>query len=431
MPITYAVWRRGLRARLRRGFSVGSGSTSKRPPMQDPSTLSGRFSILDPRTAAKRLAPLPDGQIAVILADMHVGYAVEILEEFPPDRRTRIAAATPFGQGQLWIAGHSYPEGTVGRLMERPPAVFREDATIAKVVASLRETIKRQMVVYVFVTSADGLLVGVVAFRELLFARPEQTLGEIMLRDPFHLRADADLVVAMRDVLTRHYPVYPVCDESRRLLGMVKGQVLFEQQAFEISAQAGAIVGVDSEERIATPWLLSLKMRHPWLQINLLTAFAAAAVVGYYEATIQQVVVLAVFLPVLMGQCGNLGSQSLAVTLRGMTLNELRAGQTLRHTTKEGMLGLFNGFLTGLVAAVAMYVLAWQQGNHLAFELAGVLLIAMTLACALSGASGALIPVILRRLGADPVTASGILLTTATDVVSMGLFLGLAAWWLF
>ena len=112
--------------------------------------------------------------------------------------------------------------------------------------------------------------------------------------------------------------------ESGRLVGMVRGQALFERQAFEISAQAGSMVGVEKEERVGTHWWRSFRLRHPWLQLNLLTAFIAAAVVGVFQDTIDRIVVLAAFLPVLAGQSGNTGCQALAVTLRGMTLGELR-----------------------------------------------------------------------------------------------------------
>src|SRR5687768_17974367 len=167
---------------------------------------------LDPRSAAERLQDRDDAAIAGLLTALHIGHAVEILEEFPPDRRQRIAAATPFGQGQLWLQGHAYPEGTVGRLMERPPAVFAPVAVVAEVVEALREIVKQRMVTYIFVTEADGRLVGVVAFRELVFADPTQRLVDIMLREPFSLRPETPLVDAMREVVKRHYPVYPVCD---------------------------------------------------------------------------------------------------------------------------------------------------------------------------------------------------------------------------
>lgn len=381
---------------------------------------------LDPRSAAECLAASADGTIADLLAKLHIGHAVEILEEFEPDRRQRIAAATPFGQGQLWLQGHTYPEGTVGRLMERPPAVFAPGTTVGETVDTLREIVKQRMVIYVFVTESEGRLLGVVAFRELVFADPQQTLADIMLRDPFFLRPEQPLPDAMREVVKRHYPVYPVCDAAGRLLGLVKGQVMFEQQAFEISAQAGSMVGVEKEERLATPWSRSFKFRHPWLLINLLTVFAAAAVVGYFQATIDRIVVLAAFLPVLAGQCGNLGAQSLAVTIRGMTLGELRGMSLGRLMLKEAWLGLLNGSLTGLLAGAGMYFAARQQALDSPFGLGFITAAAMAIACLLSGLAGVVIPIVMRRFGFDPATASSIFLSTVTDISSMAFFLAFA-----
>jgi magnesium transporter len=201
---------------------------------------------------------------------------------------------------------------------------------------------------------------------------------------------------------------------------------MFEEQAFEISAQPGKMVGVDREERLATPWKRSLLFRHPWLQLNLLTAFLAAAVVGMFQDTIDRVVILALFLPVLAGQSGNTGCQALAVALRGLTLGELKPGKEKALVMKEGLLGLLNGGLVGLTAGLGMYVVATLQKNPSAPVLALIVFMAMIGSCVVSGISGALIPLTLRKLGADPATASSIFLTTATDVASMGLFLGLA-----
>jgi hypothetical protein len=269
------------------------------------SALFDSIRELDPNTAAERLAEQSDETIGRVLSELPPGRAIEVLGLLPAERHDAIAAAAPFGEGPVWLIGRHYEEGTVGRLMESAPAVFGHDTTIREVIAALRGIINERMVIYVFVTENDGTLVGVVAFRELLFATPEQKLSDVMLRHPFVLRPDMPLVEAMREVVTRHYPIYPVCDAQDRLLGMVRGQVLFEHQAFEISAQAGSMVGVEREERLATPWLRSLRLRHPWLQLNLLTAFVAAAVVGYFQGTLDQIVLLAVFLPVLAGQSGN------------------------------------------------------------------------------------------------------------------------------
>jgi magnesium transporter len=202
---------------------------------------------------------------------------------------------------------------------------------------------------------------------------------------------------------------------------------MFEAQAVELSAQAGEMVGVDKEERLATPWPRSLLFRHPWLQLNLLTAFVAAAVVGFFEPTLEKIVILAVFLPVLAGQSGNTGCQSLAVTIRALTLEEFQPGVFRRVLAKETLLGTINGAIVGLVAGAAMAAYAIHADAPQPLVLGLVVFLAMTGSCVASGMTGVLVPVTLQRLGADPATASSIFLTTATDVVSMGLFLWLAA----
>ena len=396
---------------------------------ETPRRLSDRVRELDHQGAADRLEDMADAAIAQTLSELGPGHAIDILEKFPAERRARIAAATSTaGEGEQWLKDWHYPEGSVGRLMEVTPAQFLPDTPVHDVVEAMREVIKRQLITYVFATDADGKLLGVVTFRELLYARPEQPLAEVMVHDPFFLRPETSLVDAMREVVTRHYPVYPVCDANGRLIGKVRGQVLFEQQAFDISAQAGSMVGVEKEERTTTPWSRALKFRHPWLQLNLLTAFIAAAVVGLFQEIVNHIVLLAVFLPVLSGQCSNTGCQALAVTLRGMTLNELRAGVARKLILKEAWLGFLNGILVGIVASIAMYTIARFEHNPHALILALITLIALSLSSVASGVAGAAVPLGLKRLGADPAMASSIFLTTATDVVSMGLFLGMATW---
>lgn len=389
-------------------------------------TLLAELRELDPQGGRDRLSAMTDDRIAQVLVALGPGHAMPILERFDAERRVHIAAETAAGQGEEWLKAGSYPENSVGRLVERAPAVFRPQTTVRDAVRVLRHAVKRQLITYVFVTEADGELVGVVTFRELLFASPDAALAEVMVPRPFYLRPEMPLGDAMNEVVTRHFPAYPICDDNGRLVGMVRGQVLFEQQAFEISAQAGSMVGVEKEERLATPWRRSIAFRHPWLQLNLLTAFIAAAVVGVFQDTIDRIVLLAVFIPVLSGQCSNTGCQALAVTLRGMTLGELKPGRANRQILKEAWLAFVNGVLVGVVAAIGMYGIAWLAEHPQAWLLAAITFVSMVGSCVISGAAGAAVPITLRRLGTDPATASSIFLTTATDVVSMGLFLGLA-----
>ena len=194
----------------------------------------------------------------------------------------------------------------------------------------------------------------------------------------------------------------------------------------ELSAQPGAMVGVKKDERLATPWYLSLKLRLPWLQLNLVASFVAAGVIGLFQETIDRLLILTMFLPVLAGQSGNTGSQALAVTLRGVFLGELELVKEKALVMKEALLGLLNGALVGLVAASCMYVVAAAKHMPNALMLGVVVFLAMISSCVISGALGAIMPLILKKLGADPVIASSIFLTTATNVASMGMLLGLA-----
>jgi magnesium transporter len=381
-----------------------------------------------PREAYELLQVHDDALIATVLDQMNPAMADDVLWEFPEERRERVLAAAPAWAREQWVRNHEFPEDSIGRMMEPTLAVFRPDLTAHQVITRLEQIVKRAFVTYGWIVDGAGKLQGVLVFRELLFAKPDAPIGEIMVKDPFVLRADMPVTDAMKEAIKRHYPVYPVCDAEGRLLGIVRGQRLFEQQAFEISAQAGTMVGVEKEERLGTPWLRSLKLRHPWLQLNLLTAFLAATVVGTFQDTIDQLVVLAVFLPVLAGQSGNTGCQALAVVLRAITLGELDKGRASRAVLKEACLGLANGTLVGATAGLAMWVYAGTQEGAPAVTLALVVMLAMMGSCTISGVSGAVVPVMLKRLGADPATASSIFLTTATDVASMGMFLSLASW---
>ncbi|MBK8093682.1 MAG: magnesium transporter [Verrucomicrobiaceae bacterium] len=396
--------------------------------MSDSSTA----SLLDqvrtsaPLEAADALEAAPDAEAAAVLQQLNPMVAQQVLHELGDERRCAILAAAPIEKARQWMLNRDYPEDSVGWLMEPPAAVFRPAMKVRDTIEALRRITRKVFITYGYVTDAANKLLGVLVMRDLMLAAPEATLAEVMLRDAFTLRPEMPLTEAMRIAVNRHYPVYPVCDEAGLLLGLVRGQSLFEARAIEISAQAGSMVGVEKEERLATPVMRSLRSRHPWLQINLITCFVAAAVVAFFQHTLDRLVILAAFLPVLAGQSGNTGCQTLAVTLRGITLGDLKSGSERALVLKEGLLGLFNGMLVGLTAGAGMYIYARLSGSGDAFSLACVVWLSMVASCFTSGLCGALIPLTLRRFGADPATASSIFLTTATDVVSMGVFLGLA-----
>jgi magnesium transporter len=330
-------------------------------------------------------------------------------------------------QSQASAALTEVTENTVGEIMDPALAVLPRTTTVEQAIAYLRNHETPHLITYLYVTDAEDKLIGLTVIRDLILARPDQTLAEVMLPEPFALTTDMELADAVKAAIHRHYPVYPVVDPDRHVIGVVRGWRLFERQAIEISAQSGQMVGVAKEERLYTGVWAAFKMRHHWLQVNLLTAFLAGFVVSLFEGTITQIVALAAFLPILAGQSGNTGCQALAITLRGITLGDMEGYSIRKLLLKELTLGAMNGFLTGIVAGAAMYWLSGSSGSsHEATMLALVILLAMTGACMASGLFGVLVPLALKKLGADPVTASSIFLTTGTDIAGMGLMLVLA-----
>ena len=401
-------------------------TSSQASPQEQPRTLKAEVKARSAQEAATFIAEHPAPEIASVLIELNPAFAQDILAELPGGLVDAVMQSVAPEVALQWQRNRTYEVNTIGRMMEPAYAVFQPTMTVAQTVERLRSLIKIAFITYGYVIAEDGRLLGIVTMRDLLFAADDTRLDAVMLRDAFTLKPQSPLNDAMKLVLDRHYPVYPVCDANGVLLGLVRGQAMFEEQAIEITAQVGSMVGVEKEERLATSIVQSFKYRHPWLQLNLVTAFVAGAVVAIFQDTVDRLVILAVFLPILAGQSGNTGCQALAVTLRGMTLGELKGGKERALVMKEAWLGFYNGSLTGLVAGLGMLIMAIYQGNPNAIVLALVVWLALVGACVISGICGALIPITLKRLKLDPATASSIFLTTATDVVSMGMLLGLA-----
>jgi magnesium transporter len=393
---------------------------------QASSSLASQIRALPPNEAAALVERVVPSEAVEALLQLNPAIVQDILGELESGPRRFIIASAPPEVADQWKRNKAYAKGTIGQLMEAPVSVFSPDMTVGDAVEALRPLVRSAFVTYVYVVDTDGKLGGLVTMRDLLFNDRKARLADVMLANPFALTPEMPVPDAMKLTVNRHYPQYPVTDAEGRLVGLARGAALFELEAFEITAQAGSMVGVEKEERASTSIQQSFKYRNPWLLINLLTAFAAGGVVAVFQGTLDKLVILATFLPVLAGQSGNTGCQALAVTVRGITLGDIKAGGGRALMSKEALLGLANGTVTGILCGIAMYLFAMSQSSPHALLLALVVTMAMIGSCAISGVSGALVPLVLKRLGADPATASSIIVTTATDVASMGLLLGLA-----
>jgi magnesium transporter len=271
-----------------------------------------------------------------------------------------------------------------------------------------------------YVVDDAGRLAGRVEMQDLALAERDRPLAEIM-HGVTAVARDLDPREEVVEILQREpITVLPVVNQAGRLLGVIRQAKLMAAVEEEASLDIQTMVGASPDERaLSRPWF-AVRKRLPWLQINLLTAFLAAAVVGVFESTIAQFTALAVLLPVVAGQSGNAGAQALAVTMRGLFLREISLRHWPKMVWKEAATGLVNGVAVAATAGIGVYVWSGQVG------LVWVICLAMVIAMVVAGLAGALVPILLHRFGQDPATASSIILTTVTDVVGFFSFLGIA-----
>jgi magnesium transporter len=227
----------------------------------------------------------------------------------------------------------------------------------------------------------------------------------------------------------RGFLALPVIDYDGRLVGVVKAQEILEASQLEAFEDLQKIVGAGADERALSSVKTVVRSRLPWLYVNLVTAFMAAAVVGMFEGMIEKVAALAVLLPIVAGQGGNTGAQSLAVVMRGLALREIIPGVKRRVIMKELLAGTINGVAVAIVTAVLVFAWRLSKGDptSVCVGLGAVIGVAMVANMGAAAFSGAAIPMILKALGRDPAQSASIFLTTVTDIVGFAAFLGLAS----
>lgn len=314
----------------------------------------------------------------------------------------------------------TYPEDSAGRIMTTDFLAFRADVKVKDAIGRIRSLAGRNPPTYAYVVDGEQRLLGVLNMRDLLVAPSDATVDSIMQRDVFAVDGFLARSELAYELSRRHFFAAPVLDAERRLLGVVRSDQLLRDAQHEATEDLQKMVGLGGDERPFSPVGFSVRARLPWLQINLATAFLAASVVGLFEDLIAQITVLAVFLPVVAGQGGNAGAQSLAVAIRGLVMREITPQNAKRLVLKEAWLGALNGVITGLVTAAVAWI--WKGNAYLGL----VIGLAMVVNLVAAGACGAAIPIVMKAVGRDPARSSNIILTTVTDCVGFFAFLGFA-----
>ncbi len=313
----------------------------------------------------------------------------------------------------------NYDENTAGFLMETILLSCSKDDTVNTVLEKLRK-LGDKRIITIYIIDEEQKLIGRVPVNYIAIANPEQQLHELMYA-AYSVDAMASREEVLAAIETHTLLQIPVVDIHNHLLGIIRNDSVLLASREEVSGDLQTMFGAGKEEHALSKTSFAVRKRLPWLQINLVTAFLASMVVGFFEDTIAKITILAIFLPVVAGQSGNTGSQALAVTIRGLALKEIRIGQWLRVAKKELLVGLINGVAVAITTGIVVFFWANSLG------IAVVIGISMILSMVIAGFAGAVIPIGLKAIGQDPATSSSIILTTVTDICGFLSFLGLAS----
>jgi len=384
------------------------------------------------RRAARTLRELPheilrqvfeavtDQRLAEVIGRLEIDDLLEIVEWIPEDRRDEIVRRLPDHKRAELDKAALYPESSAGRVMTTSFVALDEKMTAQEAIDSVRSLGGEDAsILYFYVVDDQRALSGVVPIRRLVAAPPSRSIGELMIQDPVSVNAEADQEEVA--VLVRRYDLLaiPVTDVDGHMLGVITVDDVIDVITEEATEDMYHLAGLSEDDRVFSPAHVSVRKRLPWMLLNLFTAFIAAWVVGLFRNTIEQLVALAIFMPVVAGMGGNGGIQALTVITRGIALGEIEFSSGIRAALKELAVGLAIGSATGVLAAVIAYL--WQGNPFLGF----VLFLAMVLTMAIAGLLGAAVPLLLKALDQDPALGSGVIVTTFTDVFAFFSFLGI------
>src|SRR3954451_7880157 len=378
------------------------------------------LSELGPEGGAALLADRSAEEIARLLHDLPSDDAAAIIDYLPEPLSAAVVELIEKRPGDEVGELLEYDEQTAGRIMNPKVFALSEDITAGEAIITLQGSRDVEMVFYLYVIDVRRHLVGVISLRRLLLVPPSTPLKRIMTTDLTSVRTDTDQEEVARLVASYNLLAIPVVDEENKLVGVITVDDVIDVIKDEATEDVYRLAGVAGDDRVFTSSWDSLRKRLPWLIVNLATAFLAASVVALFSKTIDAVVALAIFMPVVAGMGGNAATQTLTVIVRGIALGELTWGNSRKALFKEAAVGVGNGLACGLVGAVVVWLFSGDR------VLAAILAMAMVINMFVAAAAGTVIPLALRAMKVDPALASAVFITTLTDVFGFFSFLGLA-----
>ncbi len=391
------------------------------------------FKLLTNVVASEVLLELDEGQRQKLLDSIRPERLIEVVEEMESDDAADIISELPEEDARQVLEGIDveeareverlleYPEDTAGGKMQAELVAVSGDATVQEGIEEIRKkSAGIENISNIFVVDRRGRLTGVIPVARLIVSPPNVRISRIMDKDPIKVTTDVDQEEVAR--LFERYDLLslPVVDNEGVLVGRITVDDVVDVIEEEIFEDFYRMAGLNKEERITDPPGRSIKMRAPWLVVNLGTAFLAASVVKVFEGTIEKLVILAVLMPIVAGMGGNAGTQTITVLVRSLALGELEFKDTRKILLKEVAVGFMNGLLIGAGAAVIAYILGAGPAVGL------LIFLAMISNLVIAGFTGACIPLLLKWFKVDPAISAGIFVTTCTDIGGFFSFLGLA-----
>jgi magnesium transporter len=385
-----------------------------------PDQLAETLEFLDEELRAELLAELPPRQLAPILDQLDEDVAADIVQDLEP---SQAQAVLPLLEGRQYVQEIlDYPEDSAGGRMSVDVVAVQRRWTVEEAIGYLRHEAPDEIhPFYLYVVDDDDKLAGTVSLRSLVTAAPETPIAAIASEDVHSVLATEDQEVAAERM--RHYNLLalPVVDEDDRLRGVITADDVLDVQVEEATEDIYRLAGLPEEERIFRPIREAVPPRLAWLMLNLITAFLAAATVSLFEGTIEQVAALAVFMPMVAGMGGNAGIQTITLVVRSIALGEVEPRDAARVLQHEAIIAVIKGVIIGCLVGLIAWV--WMGNWWLG------LIVGFAMLANIAGATlfGVLVPLVLRRLRLDPALASGVIVTTFSDVIGFFVFLGLGA----
>ncbi len=307
-----------------------------------------------------------------------------------------------------------YPKNSAARIMYPDFVSLKKDITVSEAVKRLRLLSKfGEIKSYVYVTDQDNNLAGVINARDLIISQDEMKIEEIMIKKVVKVSPYTHKNELIKIFSAKNFISLPVVDSSGKILGIVESKDVLESAREETMEDMQLLLGSNPEEKIDSSFSFKIKHRSQWLMVNLLTVFLSASVIAVFESTIAKISALAVLIPVIIGHSTVAGSQTLSVIIRALVMGEIDFKNAKKILLSEVYLGLVNGFICGLFTYLIIY--AWKT-SHL---LSAAGFAAVILNTIVAGVSGALIPLIMKKLNYDPAHSSVVILTTITDIAGL------------